>query len=416
MRHFKKVLCLLSMVAIISWSVSGFAAEIVIGFTGPLSGPAGEYGQDCLNGVDMAIKEINAAGGVNADGQKYFFRLERMDDKANPQLAVANARKLLDKNALAIFNPVLTTAAHLLKMNEEECSEFILMGFATSPQADASNNNLLVLGTPLMTVYAQIYADYAWEKGWRKAAMVMTLGAYGDEWRQVFRSYWEKIGGRITADKPANYYTRTDFVAPLSAAVATKPDVILIGGPSATTALVIAQAREMGYKGGFLIAEQAKLDSIAQLLDGTRLMENVIGTASVLSLPVPKTAAFDRKYRDTYKRINTWEAVLHYMSMQALARSIAAAGTQDDVYAIRAAFPKALPMMGDQFPGDFYGISKAGRIYVPIVVQTIQGGKFAPASAYVWWTKTPAEFESIKKIAKYSVPLKPIKLKIGSIE
>jgi len=339
-----------------------------------------------------------------------------MDDKANPQLAVANARKLLDKNALAIFNPVLTTAAHLLKMNEEECSEFILMGFATSPQADASNNNLLVLGTPLMTVYAQIYADYAWEKGWRKAAMVMTLGAYGDEWRQVFRSYWEKIGGRITADKPANYYTRTDFVAPLSAAVATKPDVILIGGPSATTALVIAQAREMGYKGGFLIAEQAKLDSIAQLLDGTRLMENVIGTASVLSLPVPKTASFDRKYRDTYKRISTWESVLHYMSMQALARSIAAAGTQDDVYAIRAAFPKVLPMMGDQFPGDFYGISKAGRIYVPIVVQAIQGGKFTPSSAYVWWTKTQAEYDNIKKISKYGSAVKPIKLKIGSIE
>ena len=416
MRHFKKILCLLSMASIIFWSASGFTAEIVIGFSGPLSGPAGEYGQDCVNGIDMAIKELNVAGGVTADGQKYFFKLERMDDKANPELAVANARQLLDKNALAIFNPVFTTSAALLKFNEEECSEFILMGYATSPKADAAKNSLMVLGTPLMTVYAQIYADYAWERGWRKAAMVVTLGAYGDEWRQVFKSYWEKIGGKITADKPANYYTRTDFVAPLSAAIATKPDVILIGGPSATTALVIAQAREMGYKGGFLIAEQAKLDSIAQLLDGTKLMENVIGTASVLSLPVPKTASFDRKYREAYKRINTWEAVLHYMSMHALARSIALAGTQDNVYAIRAAFPRALPMLGDQFPGDMYGISHAGRLYVPIVVQSIRGGKFAPGEAYIWWTKTPAEFDNIKKMAKYSTPVKPIKLKIGSID
>jgi branched-chain amino acid transport system substrate-binding protein len=415
MRHLKKILCVLAMASIVFWSASGSTAEIVIGFTGPLSGPAGEYGMDCVNGIDMAIKELNAAGGVMADGQKYFFRLERLDDKASPDLAVANARQLLDKNALAIFNPVFTTSAALLKLNEEECGEFILMGYATSPKADASKNNLLVLGTPLMPVYAQIFADYAWEKGWRNAAMVVTLGAYGDEWRQTFKSYWEKMGGKITADKPANYYTRTDFVAPLSAAIATKPDVMLIGGPSATTALVIAQAREIGYKGGFLIIEQAKLDTIAQLLDGTKLMENAIGTASVLSLPVPKTNSFDKKYRETYKRINTWEAVLHYMSMQALARSIASAGTQDNVYAIRAAFPKILPMLGDQFPGDYYGISKNGRMYMPIVVQAIKGGKFAPSEAYVWWTKTPAEFETVKKMAKYATPLKLIKLKIGSI-
>src|SRR5512145_1854405 len=101
MRHFKKILCFLAMAPIVFWSVSGFAAEIVIGFSGPLSGPAGEYGQDCLNGIDMAIKEINAAGGVAADGQKFFFRLERMDDKVSPELAVANARQLVDKGALA---------------------------------------------------------------------------------------------------------------------------------------------------------------------------------------------------------------------------------------------------------------------------------------------------------------------------
>jgi len=82
--------------------------------------------------------------------------------------------------------------------------------------------------------------------------MVVTLGAYGDEWRQGFREYWEKRGGVITADKPANYYTETDFSSPLAAAIATKPDVMLIGGPSATTALVIEQARSMGFKGWFL--------------------------------------------------------------------------------------------------------------------------------------------------------------------
>ena len=414
MRHFKKILCVLAMASIVFWNTTALAAEIVIGFTGPLSGPAAEYGLECVNGIDMAIKEINAAGGVLADGKKYLFRLEQMDDKASPDLAVANARQLLEKNALAIFNPVFTTTVPLLKINEEECGEFLIMGHTTTPKAEMFKNNLLLLDSPDMRGYAQLFAEFAWEKGWRKAAMVVTLGAYGDEWRQVFRSYWEKIGGTITADKPANYYTRTDFVAPLTAALATKPEVMLIGGPTATTALVIEQARKMGYKGGFMIVEQARMDVIAQILDGTKMMEDAIGTASVLSLAVPKTAAFDKKYRDAYKRMNTWESLLQYMSMHSLARAIAAAGTQDNVYAIRAAFPKAYPMLGDQFPGDMYGISSSGRMYIPLVIQSIKGGKFAPSEAYVWWTKSQDEFERIKKMSTYPTPMKHLKLKIGS--
>ena len=406
MRHFKKILCLLAMASIVFWSVSGFTAEIVIGFSGPLSGPAGEYGQDCVNGIDMAIKELNAAGGVMADGKKFSFRLERMDDKASPELALANARQLLDKGALAIFDPVFTSAAALLKINEEECGEFIVFGYTSSPKADATRNNLLVIAAPLLTDYAKVYANFAWEKGWRKAAMVVTQGAYGDEWRQVFKSVWEKKGGKITADKPANFYTRTDFVAPLTAAIATNPDVMLIGGPSATTALAIAQSRQMGFKGGFLILDQAKMDAIAQMLDGTKLMENAIGTANFTSIPVPVMSSFDKKYRDAYKRITTWEAALHYGSMHALAKAIAAAGTQDNVYAVRAALPKALPMLGDKYPGEMYGVSGAGRIYMPTVIQAIKGGKFTQPDVYIWWTNSTEEFENVKKTSKINLPKK----------
>jgi branched-chain amino acid transport system substrate-binding protein len=406
MGHPEKISYLLITVLMIFWASSGIAAEIVVGFSGPLSGPAAEYGQDCLNGIDMAIHEINATGGVMADGQKFTFRLETMDDKASPELAVANARQLLEKEALAIFDPVFSSAAALLKINEEECGEFIVMGYTSSAQADHTKNNLLIVTAPVLTDYTKIYANYAWGKGWRKAAMVVTLGTYGDEWRQSFKAAWEKKGGAITADKPANFYTRTDFVAPLTAAIASKPDTILIGGPSGTTALAIAQAREMGFKGGFLIVDQAKMDVIAQMLDGTRLMENSIGTANANSLPVPAYAAYEKKYKDTYKKINTWEAVLHYQAMHALAKAIAAAGTQDNVYAVRAAFPKAFPMIGDKYPAEIFTVSPTGRMLMPAVTQIVQGGKFSQADVYIWWTKTKEEFENIKKISKIPVPIK----------
>jgi branched-chain amino acid transport system substrate-binding protein len=119
-----------------SWVSVGQAADIVIGFTGPLSGPAAEYGQDCVNGLDMAIKELNAAGGITVDGQKLLFRLEKLDDKVDPTQAIANARQFLAQNALVIYNPVFSTSAALMKINQDECNEFILMTVSVQRKVD----------------------------------------------------------------------------------------------------------------------------------------------------------------------------------------------------------------------------------------------------------------------------------------
>jgi branched-chain amino acid transport system substrate-binding protein len=258
-----------------------------------------------------------------------------------------------------------------------------------------------------------VFAEWALKKGWKKCAMVVTLGAYGDEWRSAFKEQWIKNGGTITADKPANYYTETDFSSPLTAALATKPDVMLIGGPSATTALVIEQARGMGFKGGFILIDQAKQDYIAQILKGTKLMGDLIGTAGVLSLPPAPGLVnnFDEMYTKTYKRMTTWECALNYTGMYALAKAIVAAGTVDDVYKIRAAFPKAFPLLADKFPNEVFGIADAGRMLILVSVQTVTNGKSDKSELYAWWPKNQNEFDQVKKTTKTnkSIPLKLLK-------
>jgi branched-chain amino acid transport system substrate-binding protein len=74
MKRLKGFIFLLTVLLTMSWTSASVAADIVIGFTGPLSGPAAEYGQDFVTGLDMAIKDLNAAGGVTIEGQKLLFR------------------------------------------------------------------------------------------------------------------------------------------------------------------------------------------------------------------------------------------------------------------------------------------------------------------------------------------------------
>jgi branched-chain amino acid transport system substrate-binding protein len=97
-------------------------------------------------------------------------------DKVDPSLAMSNARQLLGQNALAIYSSVFSTQSALMKINEEECNEFILMGYTSSPKATQTGNKLLITMNAPLTGYAQVFADTAWERGWRKAAMVVTLG------------------------------------------------------------------------------------------------------------------------------------------------------------------------------------------------------------------------------------------------
>ncbi len=400
MKYLKVLVGLVAAVFVISWTGMSKAEEIVIGFTGPLSGPAAEYGQDIVSGVDMAVKEINAAGGITVKGKKYTFKLEKLDDRIDPVQAVNNARRFRGNKAVAIFNGVFNTIAPMLKINEEKGNEFILMAYTSTPLIDRMGNKLVVTSTTSFTPYVQVFTDWALKKGWKKCAMVVTLGAYGDEWRNAFKEHWIKKGGVITADKPANYYTETDFSAPLAAAIATGPDVMLIGGPSATTALVVEQARGMGYKGGFIMIDQAKQDYMAKLLRGTKIMGNLVGTAGVVSIPFEGGKAFDKRFTEQYKKMVTWECALNYTAMHALSRAIVAAGTVDDVYKIREAFPKAMPLLGDRFPNEEFGITKAGRMHVAASVQTITNGKSDPTVMYAWWPTSQQEYENLKKQTK----------------
>jgi len=400
MKYLRVLVILVAAVFVISWVGSSKAEDIVIGYTGPLSGPAAEYGQDILNGVDMAVKDINAAGGMTVGGKKYTFKLEKLDDRVDPTQAVNNARRFKANKAIAVYNGVFNTIAPLMKINEEKGNEFIMMAFTSTPKVTEMGNKLTVATTVDFTTYVKVFAEWGLKKGWKKCAMIVTLGAYGDEWRNEFRNHWIKRGGVITVDKPANFYTETDFSSPITAALATNPDVMLIGGPSATTALLIEQARGMGYKGAFMLIDQAKQDYIAKLLNSTKIMGNLIGTAGVISIPFPGAAVFEKRYTQQYKRMVTWECALNYTATFALARSIEAAGSVNDVYKIREAFSKALAsggLMGDKFPTEEMGIEKNGRMHVAASVQTITNGKSDPTILYLWWPKTQKEFEAEKK-------------------
>jgi branched-chain amino acid transport system substrate-binding protein len=394
-----------SLMVLIGFFTLGFActgaiaAEVVIGFSGPLSGPAAQYGRDCLAGVELAIKDLNRAGGIKIGDTVHTFKVVSYDDMIDPTAAVNNSRRLVSRDrAVAIFNPVFNTLAAMMQINEQRGSEFLLMAYTSTPALDQTTNKLTVGIPPPFSAYAIAFADRAWEKGWRKGAMVVTLGAYGDEWRKEFRRVWTEKGGEITADQPANYYTETDFSSHLAAALATKPDFLLVGGPSDPTGLVIEQARNLGFMGGFMMVDQAKMNYIVEVTfkgDITK-MNNVWGVVRTLDLGVHSETQqlIDRFAKEQDIKVATSENFLNYSAMRILAAAMEKAGTVTDKAKIKAAIHDVLPLPVEDNPIMYVGLQES-RLLVQASIQFIEDNQYQTPIQSFWWIDDERELQRL---------------------
>ena len=93
-------------------SVYGVAAQssepIYIGVSGPLTGPAAQYGEQWKKGFDLALEEINAAGGIDGRELAYIFE----DSQADPKQSVVVAQKFVaDERIIVELGDFSSTAS-----------------------------------------------------------------------------------------------------------------------------------------------------------------------------------------------------------------------------------------------------------------------------------------------------------------
>jgi branched-chain amino acid transport system substrate-binding protein len=154
-----------------------------------------------------------------------------------------------------IFNPSSGGIFGLMAINEKRKIHHLRLH--DQPGLRDVSNTLIYRGPPSMLAYVHAWADRAMKKhGWKKCAMMPDAYDYGKLWSGLFEKYWKEKGGIITANIPVDFMKVSDYYPLLTKAIATNPDCILLGSSSEPDAMQIQQARELGFKGGFLIIER----------------------------------------------------------------------------------------------------------------------------------------------------------------
>lgn len=168
-----------------------------IGGIGPTTGTAATYGTSVRQGAELAIKEINAAGGVNGKNLELLFE----DDQADGAKAKSAYEKLMD-NGMQILLGAVTSGASV-SLNDLVAQDGILQVTPSATQIEAvsvNDNAFRICFTDPMQ--GQEMAKYAFNTlGYRRAAIIYNQDdSYSTGIYEAFKETWTGLGGTISAD------------------------------------------------------------------------------------------------------------------------------------------------------------------------------------------------------------------------
>jgi len=163
-----------------------------IGVIVPESGALAAFGPPVKNAIQLAVTEINAAGGVGGKNVELAFADSRSTPEGGLEAAVVLAndndiRALIGALSSGVTTQVITIGA---KNNLATISPA-----STSPSLPTDDTaNIFFRTVPSDSVQGVVLARYAYEQGYRRAAIMYVDNAYGDNLQKVFTENFETVG------------------------------------------------------------------------------------------------------------------------------------------------------------------------------------------------------------------------------
>lgn len=302
----------------------GTAGEktLKIGLSGPLTGDAAQYGNGVKNGAQLAVDEINAAGGVN--GIKLDFKME--DDEADPEKA-KNAYGALKDWGMQISLGTVTSGACIAFQGEaSKDNMFVLTPSATAVEAiNGANAFRVCFADPQQGVES---ADYIAKNALATKVAVIydSSDAYSSGIYDAFVAEAKAKGLDVVTTQSFTKDTGTDFSAQVQAVKSSGAELLFL---------------PIYYKEATLILQTAKKAALdikyfgCDGLDGILTMENFDASLAenvMLLTPFAKNATdeftvnFVTKYKEAYG-----ESTMNQF----------AADAYDAIYILKAAIEKA---------------------------------------------------------------------------
>jgi branched-chain amino acid transport system substrate-binding protein len=230
-------------------------APIRFGFPIPLTGEIPKVGESTKFAAEMLREQINAAGGLEVGGKKYPLEFIYEDNESRPESAVNVTLKLINRDeVVAVIGPQSSRQAVPAGGVADENETPMITPWSTNP--DATRDRPWVFRAAFLDPFqAPVAANFAAKQFNAKKAAVLyeVSNDYSKGLADNFRDAWARVHGPDSVLAVESHGPRDqDFSAQLTKIIGLKPDFIFLPENYSFVALIIPQARDLGYKGPFM--------------------------------------------------------------------------------------------------------------------------------------------------------------------
>ena len=227
----------------------GKATEIKIGGISPLTGEAATFGQSTKNGMELAVEEWNAAGGVLGKQVKLIVE----DDKGDPAEGAAVFSKLIDQDKVVAIVGGITSRVALAGAPIAQAAKVPMVTPTATNEKVTQVGDYIFRSCFIDPFQGSVMAKFAVQDlGILNAGVIFDLGNdYSKGLAETFSASLTSLGGQVLASEgyPSG---ATDFKAQLTKIVQAKPEAVYIPAYYNDVGLIAKQIRELGYEGKLL--------------------------------------------------------------------------------------------------------------------------------------------------------------------
>jgi branched-chain amino acid transport system substrate-binding protein len=365
----------LGLALIFGITTGAMAGNIRIGVAAPYTGDLAGYGDNIKAGVNLKLKEINDAGGIN--GQK--VELVWGDDLCAPKDAGTVASKFAaDKSIVAIIGHLCSSATLAATPIYVRAELPAISPTSTNPTIGDVGKGWFFRNCYTDAFQGKYLASYVVPKllGVNKVAIFYENNDYAIGLKDSFVAGAKESGVTVTGAE-AYVAKTTDFTPQLTKLLRDKPDTIFLCGYYPEGALIAGQARKLGFNGPLFGADG--IDNEDYIKIGGNAADNTYCTIPFLAESAsPAGKEFAKQFKKTYGRDVDWMSANAYDCLGILAQVIAKTGPdrekiRDGLAAINSEANGYKGITGLTF------FDKKGDCSKPAFVKMVKNGKFVPA-------------------------------------
>lgn len=301
---------------------------VKIGFVGILTGPAAPNGEFGSRGAQLAVDEINAAGGVQVPGESGKRKLELVteDDQAQPQVGINAIQKLIGTHKVfAFMGPDYSSITYpSLYLGEEAKVPQITSSLA--PKITEEKKSSWIFRSRAHDGYnADTIVRYMVEDlKLKKIGLAYTNNEYGRTGIETAEKVLKEKFKLSPAEKVGFNVGDKDMTPAATKLMQAGSEGVIVWGTTIESALVLKSLQRLGYKGRFFYSQA---DEIFAALFTEQELNGVLGNLSwIPSDTNPRSQQFVKAFQAKYNKVPEVHAATYYDAVYLIKHGIEGAG------------------------------------------------------------------------------------------